>query len=118
MPVEPVREPRRILFFGDPMCARCYGFAPAIQAISARYTDRIDVRLILGGLRAGTSEPLDETRLATSADFRVCFALGVNEFPSVVLQNGTRYAHLTCGYCPFEQLQPLLDTWVGETAES
>lgn len=40
--------------------------------------------------------------------------LGTNEFPSLVLQEGTRYADLTAGYRPQEELVPILGRWVSE----
>jgi putative protein-disulfide isomerase len=49
---------------------------------------------------------------ATAADYRICQVLGIDAFPSVVLQDGTRYAYLTVGYRPFAELKGTLDSWV------
>jgi putative protein-disulfide isomerase len=51
---------REIFFIGDPMCSWCWGFAPAIRAIAERYGDRAPVRVLVGGLRAGNTKPLDQ----------------------------------------------------------
>ncbi len=49
-----------LVYFADPMCSWCWGFAPVVDAIRARYGDRLPVRLILGGLAIGTTRPLDQ----------------------------------------------------------
>jgi putative protein-disulfide isomerase len=48
-----------LVYFVDPMCSWCYGFAPVIEAIRAEFGDRLPIRLILGGLRSGTTTPMD-----------------------------------------------------------
>lgn len=56
----PVPEvPRQLLYFADPMCSWCWGFAPVLTAIRDVIGDAADVRLIVGGLRAGESRPMD-----------------------------------------------------------
>lgn len=49
---------RQLIYFSDPMCSWCYGFAPVIDAIRAKFGDRLPIRLVLGGLRPGTEEPM------------------------------------------------------------
>ncbi len=53
------RPLRRFLYIADPMCSWCWGFAPVIARIAAEYGDKAPVRLIAGGLRIGTTEPMD-----------------------------------------------------------
>ncbi|WP_288038243.1 DsbA family protein [Acidiphilium sp.] len=53
-----------LVYFADPMCSWCWGFAPVINAIRGRYGERLPVRLIVGGLRPGTTEPMDEAAKA------------------------------------------------------
>jgi putative protein-disulfide isomerase len=48
----------QFIYFADPMCSWCWGFAPVIEQIAARYGEAIPVRLVLGGLRPGTTEPM------------------------------------------------------------
>ena len=43
---------KRLVYFADPMCSWCYGFAPAIAAIAERFEDRMPLQLVMGGLRA------------------------------------------------------------------
>ena len=50
----------QLIYFADPMCSWCWGFAPVIRALQERYGDRLPVRLILGGLAVGTTEALDD----------------------------------------------------------
>jgi len=44
---------KRLVYFADPMCSWCYGFAPAIAAIGERFEERMPLHLVMGGLRAG-----------------------------------------------------------------
>ena len=55
------------LYVGDPMCSWCWGFAPVLDQISARYT--VPIRTIVGGLRPGpNAEPLDDLTRRTLAE--------------------------------------------------
>ena len=47
-----------LIYFADPMCSWCWGFAPVISQIRERYGEALPVRLVLGGLRPGTVEPM------------------------------------------------------------
>jgi putative protein-disulfide isomerase len=47
-----------LVYFADPMCSWCWGFSPVIGAVAQRYGDRAPVRLVLGGLRPGTTTPM------------------------------------------------------------
>ncbi len=49
---------QHLIYFTDPMCSWCWGFSPVIEAIRDRFGERLPIRLILGGLRPGTSEPM------------------------------------------------------------
>lgn len=51
---------KQIIFFADPMCSWCWGFAPVISAIDAEFGFWAPVRLVVGGLRAGETRPMDE----------------------------------------------------------
>jgi len=46
-------------YVADPMCSWCWGFSPVIDAIQKDYSDRLDVSLLMGGLRPGTVEPME-----------------------------------------------------------
>jgi putative protein-disulfide isomerase len=53
------------IYFGDPMCSWCWGFAPVLDALRHKYGGRFHFRIVVGGLRPGRhAEPLDE-RLKT-----------------------------------------------------
>jgi putative protein-disulfide isomerase len=50
---------RRVLYFADPMCSWCWGFAPVIAAIAAACAGLVPIRLCVAGLRAGETRPMD-----------------------------------------------------------
>lgn len=47
-----------LIYFADPMCSWCWGFAPVIAAIAQHFGPQLPIRLVLGGLRPGTTTPL------------------------------------------------------------
>jgi putative protein-disulfide isomerase len=47
-----------LIYFADPMCSWCYGFSPVIEQIRAAYGDALPIRVIMGGLRPGTTTPM------------------------------------------------------------
>ena len=47
-----------LVYFADPMCSWCWGFSPVIEAISQRFGPSLPIRLIMGGLRPWTKEPM------------------------------------------------------------
>jgi len=47
-----------MIYVADPMCSWCYGFAPVIDALAQRFEAELPLRLMLGGLRAGNTEPM------------------------------------------------------------
>lgn len=50
-------QPRVLWYFADPMCSWCWGFAPVISEIVDTYQDRLQLALMMGGLRPGTTQP-------------------------------------------------------------
>lgn len=46
------------IYFADPMCSWCWGFAPSAAAIRAQFGDDLPMRLVMGGLRPGTEQPM------------------------------------------------------------
>ncbi len=57
-----------LVYFADPMCSWCYGFAPVIEAIRSEFGNRLQIRLILGGLRPGTTAPMDAAAKARTRE--------------------------------------------------
>jgi len=51
---------RTLIYFADPMCSWCWGFALVIDAVRERWGDAAPIRLVMGGLRPGTIEPMAE----------------------------------------------------------
>lgn len=48
-------------YFADPMCSWCWGFSPVLEQIKSNYAERINIALMMGGLRPGTVEPISNT---------------------------------------------------------
>jgi len=51
---------RHLVYFADPMCSWCWGFSPVIERIGAEFADRLGLRVLMGGLRPGTVEPMND----------------------------------------------------------
>lgn len=49
---------KQFVYFADPMCSWCYGFGPVISALAERFEGRLGLQVIMGGLRAGNTEPM------------------------------------------------------------
>jgi putative protein-disulfide isomerase len=49
-----------LIYFADPMCSWCWGFARTIEAIGEVWGDALPIRLVMGGLRPGTAEAMSE----------------------------------------------------------
>jgi putative protein-disulfide isomerase len=45
-------------YFADPMCSWCWGFSPVIETLRDAYRDRVQIALVLGGLRPGETTPM------------------------------------------------------------
>ena len=50
-----------LIYFADPMCSWCWGFSPVVDALRERSGSALPIRLIMGGLRPGTTQPLNES---------------------------------------------------------
>ena len=51
---------RNLVYFADPMCSWCYGFGPVIATLAERFGDRLGLQVVMGGLRAGNTEPMTQ----------------------------------------------------------
>lgn len=51
---------KEIIYFGDPMCSWCWGFAPVISKIQADYGDTLKFSIVLGGLHAFDTKPMSQ----------------------------------------------------------
>jgi putative protein-disulfide isomerase len=49
---------RHLLYIADPMCSWCWGFSPVIESVRDHFGKELPMRLLLGGLRPGTTEPM------------------------------------------------------------
>jgi len=48
------------IYFADPMCSWCWGFAPVIERLNEIYGEALPIRLVLGGLRPGTDKVMTQ----------------------------------------------------------
>lgn len=53
-------DDRHLVYFADPMCSWCYGFWPVVASIRAAFGETLPIRLVMGGLRPGSTEPMTE----------------------------------------------------------
>jgi len=51
----------KLIYFGDPMCSWCYGFAPEIEAIQQKF-NHIPFEIVLGGLRPNGKQTMAELK--------------------------------------------------------
>jgi len=49
-----------LIYFTDPMCSWCYGFSPVIEEIRRAFGRSLPIRVVMGGLRPGTEQPMTE----------------------------------------------------------
>lgn len=52
---------QNLIFVADPMCSWCWGFAPVMRQLRQDFGDRLGINVLVGGLRPGTVEAMDET---------------------------------------------------------
>ena len=58
------QEQSTLIYIGDPMCSWCYGFAPELAKTIEYFDDKVQLRLIMGGLR-----PYNDEHINTMKDF-------------------------------------------------
>ena len=51
--------PRGLIYFADPMCSWCWGFSNVIEKIKDDFSAQLPIRVMMGGLYAGATKPLD-----------------------------------------------------------
>lgn len=54
------KQKRTIHYLSDPMCSWCWGFSPVMERIAKEYRDRATIRIVVGGLRIGTQEKMND----------------------------------------------------------
>jgi len=52
-----------LIYVGDPLCSWCWGLAPSLRTIRLKHPDRFRYRLVVGGLRVGSSAPPLDDRM-------------------------------------------------------
>jgi putative protein-disulfide isomerase len=87
-----VDEPH-LIYFSDPMCSWCYGFSPVMGDIRRAFGRALPVRLVMGGLRPSTDQPMTEAaKLEVQTHWRhVAEASGLPFDPAVLARDGFVY---------------------------
>ncbi|WP_242918803.1 DsbA family protein [Pontibacter liquoris] len=49
-----------LIYVMDPMCSWCYGFAPQLERLKQEQEGKLNFKLVVGGLRPGTTEVMNE----------------------------------------------------------
>ena len=81
-----------LIYFADPMCSWCYGFSPALDEIRRAFGRALPIRLVMGGLRPGTDQPMTEAaRLEVGAHWRHVHEASGLPFDGSVLAEGFIY---------------------------
>ncbi len=115
---------RAVITVGAAEPGATFAYFKAVQ--SAFYTGRRDVTR--ADVLAGLAEPFgidralfldrfesDDMRRRTQQHFRQSRELGVQGFPTAILQNAAGYALLTSGWRPFDELAPQIDEWLASS---
>ncbi|MDO9357661.1 MAG: DsbA family protein [Polaromonas sp.] len=71
-----------LIYIGDPMCSWCYGFGVPLGRLRERFPD-LPVTMVLGGLRAGNTQVMDD---ALKAKLR-------NAWAGVAQRSGQPFSH-------------------------
>ncbi len=50
----------QLIYFGDPMCSWCYGFSPEISKAKEQLSERINFKLVMGGLRPYNTQTMTD----------------------------------------------------------
>lgn len=54
-------EKPKLIYVGDPMCSWCYGISEELSKTVSHYGDKLDLEVVMGGLRAGGGEEWNES---------------------------------------------------------
>jgi len=56
------QEKPKLIYFGDPMCSWCYGFAPELEKVVTKLSDKVTLELVMGGLRPYNKQTMVELK--------------------------------------------------------
>ncbi len=60
-----------LLYIADPMCSWCWGFSPVMESVREHFSNQLPMRVLMGGLRPGTTEPKgDEMKAEISGHWK------------------------------------------------
>jgi putative protein-disulfide isomerase len=76
----------KLLYFADPMCSWCYGFAPQISQVESEHPD-LDFQLVMGGLRPFGRETMAEIGYILKHHWEEVNARSGQPFAHAILKN-------------------------------
>lgn len=84
---------KQFVYFADPMCSWCYGFGPVIAELAERFEGRLGLQVVVGGLRAGNTEPMTDKDKSYVRDAwaKVGEATGQPFDPAIIDRDGFVY---------------------------
>jgi len=58
------QETPTLIYIGDPMCSWCYGFSPELSTVVEELGDKVELKMVMGGLR-----PYNKEKISGMKDF-------------------------------------------------
>lgn len=81
-----------LIYFSDPMCSWCYGFSTVVEEIRKAFGRALPIRLVMGGLRPGTEQPLTpQARQEITTHWKHVHEASGLPFDETVLSDGFVY---------------------------
>lgn len=83
------QDKAELLYFGDPMCSWCYGFSPEFSQAVTELDDRVNLTLIMGGLRPFNTESMTDLKSFLSEHWEDVHARTGQKFSYDILEETT-----------------------------
>lgn len=84
----PTTKPK-LIYVGDPMCSWCYGLAPELDAVVQYFGDKVDVQLVMGGLRPYNQEKLSDLKSFLTQHWEEVHTASKQPFDYTILDSQT-----------------------------
>lgn len=89
-------EMPELIYVGDAMCSWCYGFSPEITATKEHFKNKLEFKLLNGGLRPYTKEPMDaEMKRFLEKHWKEVAKISCQAFSYHILADSSRFVYDT-----------------------
>jgi putative protein-disulfide isomerase len=89
-------EKPELIYVGDAMCSWCYGFSPEITATKEHFKNELEFKLLNGGLRPYTKEPMDaEMKKFLEKHWKEVAKISGQPFSYHILADSSRFVYDT-----------------------